>query len=423
MIEVPEKYIPLYTTEKPITLITGGRGSAKSFNATLFAKRLTFEKGHIILFTRYTMSSADKSIIPEVIEKMELDGTEKFFRVNKTEIENKRSDSKILFSGIKTSSGNQTAKLKSIQGLTTFIVDEGEEWQSEEEYDQIRLSIRKQGVKNRVIIIMNPSSSEHFVYQKYIKDTHRTINIDGVDVQISTHPDVEHIHTTYLDNLDYLNEFFINEVDQIKEQHDNLPEDKKNSSKYAYKIIGRWSDKADGVIFENWEEGEFDTSLPYAYGQDYGFSIDPTTLIKIAVDQKRKICYWHEEYYESKSLGTEEIYEVNRSRIERPKDLIVGDSAEQRLIRDLNKKGLNIIECTKGPGSVSAGITALLDYRHVITPESTNIKYEFNNYVWSDKKANIPQDDNNHAIDGGRYAFMKLVNPRKKAFGSQKRAR
>lgn len=423
MIEVPEKYIPLYTTEKPITLITGGRGSAKSFNATLFAKRLTFEKGHIILFTRYTMSSADKSIIPEVIEKMELDGTEKFFKVNKTEIENKRSDSKILFSGIKTSSGNQTAKLKSIQGLTTFIVDEGEEWQSEEEYDQIRLSIRKQGVKNRVIIIMNPSSSEHFVYQKYIKDTHRTINIDGVDVQISTHPDVEHIHTTYLDNLDYLNEFFINEVDQIKEQHDNLPDEKRNSSKYAYKIIGRWSDKADGVIFENWEEGEFDTSLPYAYGQDYGFSIDPTTLIKIAVDQKRKICYWHEEYYESKSLGTEEIYEVNRSRIERPKDLIVGDSAEQRLIRDLNKKGLNIIECTKGPGSVSAGITALLDYRHVITPESTNIKYEFNNYVWSDKKANIPQDDNNHAIDGGRYAFMKLVNPRKKAFGSQKRAR
>lgn len=423
MIKVPDKYKTLYTTDKPIILITGGRGSAKSFNATTFAERLTFEKGHIILFARYTMSSADKSIIPEVIEKMELDGTEKYFKTNKTEVLNKRSDSKILFSGIKTSSGNQTAKLKSIQGLTTFIVDEGEEWQSEDEYDQIRLSIRKEGVKNRVVIIMNPSNSEHFVYQKYIKNTHEVIKIDGVDVQISTHPDVEHIHTTYLDNLDHLNEFFINEVDQIKQQHDNLPDDKKNTSKYAYKIIGRWSDKADGVIFESWEEGEFDNSLPYGYGQDYGFSIDPTTLIKMAVDTKRKICYWHEEYYESKSLGTDEIYEVNKSRIEKTNDLIVGDSAEKRLIKDLSNKGLNIVECIKGPGSVSAGITALLDYRHIITPSSTNIKYEFNNYVWSDKKANIPQDDNNHAIDAGRYIFQKLVNPRKKAFGSQRRVR
>lgn len=423
MITVSDPYKVLYTTNKPIILITGGRGSAKSFNATTFAERLSFESGHKILFCRYTMSSADKSIIPEVQEKIDLDGSNEYFKVNKTEIENLRSDSKILFSGIKTSSGNQTAKLKSIQGLTTFFVDEAEEWESEEEYDTIKLSIRKAGVKNRVIIIMNPSTSEHFIYQKYIKDTHKIIKVDGVDVQISTHPDVEHIHTTYLDNENHLNEEFLNEVNSIKIKHDSLPEDKKNTSKYAYKIIGRWSDKAEGVIFENWKEGEFDNSLPYGYGQDYGFSIDPTTLIKMAVDKTHKRCYWHEEYYSAKSLGTEEILEVNKSRIARRNDLIVGDSAEKRLISDLKKKGLNIKECKKGPGSVSAGITAMLDYEHIITPESTNIKHEFNNYVWSDKKANIPEDDNNHAIDGGRYIFVELTNPKKKAFGSQRRVR
>lgn len=423
MIKIPPKYKELYTTDKPIILITGGRGSAKSFNATTFAERLSFEQGHIILFSRYTMSAADKSIIPELKEKIDLDGTGKYFKINKNDILNLRSDSKILFSGIKTSSGNQTAKLKSIQGLTTFFVDEAEEWESEDEYDTIKLSIRKKGVKNRVIIVMNPSNSEHFIYQKYIKDTHKIIKIYGVDVQISTHPEVLHIHTTYLDNLEHLSDEFLNEINEIKAKHDELTEDKKNTSKYAYKILGRWSDKAEGVIFENWREGEFNDSLPYGYGQDYGFSIDPTTLIKMAVDVKRKICYWHEEYYGTKSLGTDDIYEMNKARIKKPNDLIVGDSAEKRLISDLKKKRLNIIEAVKGAGSVSAGITAMLDYEHVITPESKNIKYEFNNYVWSDKKANIPEDDNNHAIDAGRYIFNKLVNPRKKAFGATSRNR
>ena len=44
----------------------------------------------------------------------------------------------------------------------------------------------------------------------------------------------------------------------------------------------------EGAIFTSFEIGNFDTSLPYAYGQDYGFTIDPTTLVKVAVDEKKK---------------------------------------------------------------------------------------------------------------------------------------
>ena len=46
-------------------VITGGRGSGKSFAITTFLAFLSFEKGHKILFTRYTMISAGNSIIPE----------------------------------------------------------------------------------------------------------------------------------------------------------------------------------------------------------------------------------------------------------------------------------------------------------------------------------------------------------------------
>ena len=143
MIKPQAIYTPLYTDkDKFIILITGGRGSGKSFNASAFIERLTFEKSldrsfaHTILYSRYTMVSAHMSIIPEFMEKIEMDGTGKYFRSTKTDIINKRSGGRIMFRGIKTSSGNQTAKLKSIHGITTFVCDEAEEWTNEQDFAQ-----------------------------------------------------------------------------------------------------------------------------------------------------------------------------------------------------------------------------------------------------------------------------------------------
>lgn len=102
MIQVQPAYEPLYENEdKFIILATGGRGSAKSFNVSTFLERLSFEEGDKMLFCRYTMTSAELSVIPEFNEKIELDDTEEQFRVTKTEIVNKYSGSEILFRGIK----------------------------------------------------------------------------------------------------------------------------------------------------------------------------------------------------------------------------------------------------------------------------------------------------------------------------------
>ena len=80
MIQPQDIYLPLYDdTEHFIILITGGRGSGKSYNAGTFIERLTFEAGHVILYCRYTMVSAAMSVIPEFTEKIEADGTGEFF--------------------------------------------------------------------------------------------------------------------------------------------------------------------------------------------------------------------------------------------------------------------------------------------------------------------------------------------------------
>lgn len=181
---------------------------------------------------------------------------------------------------------------------------------------------------------------------------------------------------------------------------------------YWWKIYGSGERATrEGAIYTNWSEGEFNLGLPYCYGQDYGFAIDPTTLIRVAVDMKEKVIYAHEEYYEAKQLGTDDIFEINKSRIINQTDLIVGDDHGQqnRLVSDLKKKGLNIIGATTVAKGAPQLITPSLDYKIVITPESHNLRKELSNFIWNDKKAGIPIDAYNHGIDAMLYAFGKLT--------------
>ena len=128
------------------------------------------------------------------------------------------------------------------------------------------------------------------------------------------------------------------------------------------------------------------------------------------MDNRNKIIYIAEKYYGNKQLSSDGLYILNRTLIDNPNDIIVADSAEPRLIADLRDKGLNIEPCEKGAGSVSAGITTMLNYKLVVTPESFNVMKELQNYAWNDKKAGIPIDNHNHAIDAIRYITMKLLS-------------
>jgi phage terminase large subunit len=142
-VKIHEKYIPLWQSDSRYYVITGGRGSGKSFGVAVFLLNLTYERGHKVLFSRYTMLSAQTSIIPEFIEKIELMGVSDQFRITKDEIINLTTGSSIMFKGIRTSSGNQTAALKSLNGVTTFVLDEAEELVDEDVFDKIDFSVRQ----------------------------------------------------------------------------------------------------------------------------------------------------------------------------------------------------------------------------------------------------------------------------------------
>ena len=376
-------------------LFTGGRGSGKSFAVSMLALYLTLEKGvtHSVLFTRYTLRSASVSIIPEFKEKIELLGLTDMYYTTKDEIVNLNNGSKILFRGIKTSSGDQTANLKSLQGITTWIIDEAEEMTDEDIFDKIDLSVRQKDVRNRVFMIMNPTTKEHWIYKRFFEGA-------GIKAGSNTiKENVSYCHSTYLDNIDNLSESYISQIEQMK---------RRRPERYKHTIEGSWLEKSEGVIFDNWTIGEFTEVSTPVFGQDYGFSNDPTTLVKTSVDKQNKVIYVSLCYYKTK-LTTSQINHLNQQYANR--HLIVGDSAEPRLITELSRD-CNMVSAIKGQGSVTYGISLLQDYDLVISPDSEDLVKELNNYCWLEKKSQTPVDKYNHAIDALRYAVSyQLQNP------------
>lgn len=370
-------------------VITGGRGSGKSFEVGRFTSLLSFEKGHKILFTRQTMTSAHLSIIPEFQEKIDLLEFNGLFEIKKTEIKNITSGSEIIFKGIKTSSGDQTANLKSLQGVTTWILDEAEEQQDEKVFDKINLSVRQKGKQNRVILILNPATKEHWIYKKFFEERGVQEGWNGVK------DDVTYIHTTYLDNIENLDESFIKEVENIKI---------KNPLKYKHQILGGWLNKAEGVVYTNWRIADFEEHSKPVFGQDYGFSIDPTTLDKCSIDVKNKRIFVKECLHKS-GLTTSQIFEENQRYA--GKNLIIADSAEPRLISELKNRGLNIKGIEKP--KIIDRIALMQDWEIVVDPESINVIRELNNYVWHDKKSQTPIDDYNHHLDEIGYVLWELI--------------
>ena len=394
MIEVHKKYKEILAKDSRYYIVSGGRGSGKSFSVNALLVLLTYEAGHTILFTRYTLSSAYISIIPEFIEKLEMLGLLGDFHITKDEIKNKRSGSKIIFRGIKTSSGDQTANLKSLTGITTWVVDEAEELTDEQKFDTIDLSVRQQGKQNRVILILNPTTKEHFIYGRFFED--RGVN-EGVNKTVDN---TTYIHTTYLDNKDNLSQSYLDQIEQMKLRR---PE------KYKQQILGAWLNKAEGVIFDNWTIGEFKHIGTSVWGQDYGFAADPSTLVEVNIDSTNKRIYLKECFYLQR-LTTSQISELNIKHARG--GLIIGDSAEPRLLSEIKAKGCNVRPSIKGQGSITYGISLLQDYDIIVSPDSTNLIKELNNYSWLEKKSNTPIDNWNHLIDAVRYAVgFQLQNP------------
>lgn len=213
----------------------------------------------------------------------------------------------------------------------------------------------------------------------------------------------EFLKTTYLDN----DQLSASIVEQIESRRHNT---------YFWRVYGLGEiGAAEGAIFTNWRIGEFDHTLPFMIGLDFGFHPDPDACSKNVIDRKHKKIYVKELFYENNQSSSALESSLERSGITR-NNLIIADSAEKRLIRDLSTN-YNIRGVRK-TDTVVEWLRKMEDYEIIITEDSPNVEKELRNYQWHDKKAGIPIDAWNHAIDEIRYCFMETETQR----GGMKRA-
>ena len=444
------KYQPLFRLQTRYCVVTGGRGSAKSFTVSEKLLCETFDGDGTILFTRYTMTSAEISIIPEFWEKVELMGYEDVFIKTQDRIINRKTGGTILFRGLKTSAGKQTANLKSIPNLVTWVIDEAEEMTDEDMFDKIDLSLRKLGKKITVILVLNPPSIKHMIYRKFFKER-------GVfDVCNRVVGDCTYIHTTYLDNIKNLDATFLELAEKAK----------KDPDRYDNIFLGHWAKQAEGVIFKNWrsiKDSDYPTNLPCWYGLDWGYSNDPTAIVRICYDNKINALYLHEICYQ-KELQNNTISQKIKSDFRDKRTFIYQDAENEIYIEnkqihyngkiadlmtyekldiDINpslytrqintvrdvltevycdpSRPEHISELRKAYGISSMGAVntdkvgriEFLKYFNVFyTESSTNIADEVDNYRWLKKKGdekiliNEPQDGDDHLIDATLYGAV-----------------
>ena len=385
LIDLHYKFTPLVESKSRYFIVSGGRGSAKSFSIATYLLLKTFEKGQVILFSRLTMMSALISVIPEFNSKIEALGIESLFHITNNEIINKTSGSRIIFKGLKTGSKVQTANIKGIEGLTIFVLDEAEELVDEELFNKINFTVRTKNASNQVILVFNPATKSHWLYNRWFKKA-------GVQPGSNlTKGRNTYIHTTYLDNLENLSQDFIDEMEGMKLT---------NPAMYNNVVMGGFKDKAEGLILKNWKLGKFPVGVPSEFALDFGFSNDPTALAECHIDHAKKILYVKGHLYKTGIIPSELAKIVKGIT---GNSLIVADSASPDVIAELKSAKCNITGVKKP--KIIDRLELLRDYTIVVDPESKDIIEELNNYCWDSNYplGDRPIDDFNHYIDGINY--------------------
>lgn len=413
-----DKYYPLFqllTGEHPevdTVILTGGRGSAKSFLTSCFSLTALADYYWDVLYTRFTNVSISDSIKSEVDSKIELLALENKVQSTNTHIHNIQGN-RIAFKGIKTGSKQQTANLKSLEGFNCFIVDEAEELPDYDTYEKVFLSIRSNIKRNLTILILNPASVHHWIYRELFHDR----NVDGGSNTIKDN--IMYIHTSYLDvPRQYL-------ADNIVAYYERLKE--KNEKKYNQIVLGAWTEAVEDRVFNNWtkintnEYTKINSRPIYCvdWGKNHGFGI-----VEQKYDAYKNNLYNHELNSKSENqliaeLPPEQRQTINQSeggiiihtltKLGIPKDAyVVCDSAVPDNIRLLRSHGWEYAYGIDKPkGSVMAGISLLHNTNVFYTDTSKGIDYEYKNYAYNKDRLGVVDDEvvklHDDCIDPIRY--------------------
>lgn len=376
----------------------GGRGSTKSWEFARRLIRVAVKKKIRILCARELQVSIKDSVHKLLVDQIYLMGLQANFQILDKSIKS-TIGTEFIFKGLR----HNIQEIKSTEGIDICWIEEAHSV-SKESWAVLDPTIRKSG--SEIWLTFNPDLEDDPIYQMFVVGDIPEAIVRQVNyTEIVAHEGTKHWFT-----------------DELRRQMERAKVNDYISYLHVWKGACRTHSDAQ-ILYEKWEVAPFTPKFsqdehwgaPF-FGADWGFSQDPTTLIKCYVYDD---CIWIEHEAFAVGCDLDDTPELFDTVPDARKYHIYADCARPETIRHMNTHGYpNIKPCTKWPGSVADGIAHLRQYRKIIIhPRCKNIIDEARLYSYKiDPRTDaiLPTivDKHNHGIDALRYSLGKLIRKR-----------
>lgn len=396
-IPTPRAFVPLLGRAR-YKGAHGGRGSGKShFFAERLIEECVAEPSTRAVCVREVQKSLDQSVKQLLTDKIASLGVKAHFEVLATEIhvldDTGRRSGLIIFEGMQ----NHTAdSIKSLEGYRIAWVEEAQSL-SQRSLDLLTPTLRRADAE--LWFSWNPELAtapvDVFFRSEGAKDD----------------PDIACVEVNYHDNPWFGETALVGDMERDR---------RRDPDKYAHIWLGGYKRRSEAAVFNNWRVGEpdefaTDDKTVFRFGADWGFSVDPTVLVRCYL--KGRTLYVDREV---SAVGCEidktpALFDkIPGSR----KWLITADSSRPELVSYMQRQGFRVTAAIKGAGSLEQGVTFLQSFDIVVHPECVRTIDELTLYAYRTDKLTgevlpILEDKDNHTIDALRYALegLRRVGP------------
>lgn len=356
----------------------GGRGSGKShFFAEMLIEDCIRERIDAVCLREIQKSL--KFSVKKLLElKIEQMNAGLYFEVQNEQIKSRHGGT-IIFQGMQDHTSDS---IKSLEGFKRAWFEEAQT-ATQRSLDLLRPTIRAPG--SEIWFSWNPSQPT-----------------DPVDVLLrgeSLPPGAVVVEANFMDNPWCPQEL----LDEMAYDRARDPE------KYAHIWLGQYQRNSEARVFKNWKVEEFErpAGTVHRLGADWGFSIDPSVLVRCDIDGKRLYVD-----YEAHMVGCEidQLPDLFDRVPDSRKWFITADSARPETISYMRKHGYPKINAAiKGAKSLEEGIEFLKSYDIIVHPRCVHAIDELTMYSYKTDPLTglvlpILEDKKNHVIDSLRYA-------------------
>lgn len=358
--------------------IHGGRGGGKSRSVATALVLKAAQKPERILCAREVQRSIKDSVKRLLDDEIDRLGLRGFFTSTETEIRG-ANGSLFIFAGLR---GN-AANIKSLEGVSVAWTEEAQT-NSQASLDTLVPTIRAPG--SELWFTWNPDLATDPIDAMFRGEEGPPPDSMVLSVNYDDNPwfpDVLRVEMEYMRSRDY--------------------------DKYRHIWLGEYRQNSEARIFKNWRVEEFETpaGAEHRQGADFGFSIDPSCLVRCHIDGRLL-----RVDYEAWGLQVEinNLPQLFMGVPDSEKWWTTADSSRPETISYLRNHGFpRIRPAVKGARSIEEGIEFLKSFDIVVHPRCEHLIEELTHYSYKTDPLTgdvlpLIEDKDNHLIDALRYA-------------------